>query len=157
MCGIEDSEWTVMSAVALATCIATPTATMLLAAAEREAVHDDVIKWEHFPRHWPFVREIHRSPVNYRHKGQWCGALVFSLICAWINGWVNNRGAGDLRCHHAHYDVTVMKVVLGHHWSNMEMTRQTFGQQHLLWFKIERPWKTNVYLQSFVLELKLTH
>ena len=32
----------------------------------------------------------------------------FSLICAWINGWVNNRGAGDLRRHRAHYDVTVM-------------------------------------------------
>ena len=26
--------------------------------------HDDVIKWEHFQRYWPFVRGIHRSPVN---------------------------------------------------------------------------------------------
>ena len=26
--------------------------------------HDDVIKWKHFPRYWPFVRRIHRSPVN---------------------------------------------------------------------------------------------
>ena len=26
--------------------------------------HDDVIKWKHFPRYWPFVRGIHRSPVN---------------------------------------------------------------------------------------------
>ena len=43
--------------------------------------HDDVIKWKHFPRYWPFVRRIHRSPVNSLHKGQWCGALVFSLIC----------------------------------------------------------------------------
>ena len=25
-------------------------------------IHDDVIKWEHFPRYWPFVRGIHRSP-----------------------------------------------------------------------------------------------
>ena len=32
--------------------------------------HDDVIKWKHFPRYWPFVRGIHRSPVNSRHKGQ---------------------------------------------------------------------------------------
>ena len=31
------------------------------------------------------------SPVNSPHKGQWRGALMFSLICAWINGWVNNR------------------------------------------------------------------
>ena len=42
--------------------------------------HDDVIKWKHFPRYWPFVREIHRSPVNFPHKGQWRGALMFTLI-----------------------------------------------------------------------------
>ena len=47
--------------------------------------HDDVIKWKHFPRYWPFVRGIHRSPVNSPHKGQWRGALMFSLICVWIN------------------------------------------------------------------------
>ena len=70
--------------------------------------HDDVIKWKHFPRNWPFVRGIHRSPVNSSHKGQWRGALMFPLICVWINGWVNNREAGDLRCQRAHYDVIVM-------------------------------------------------
>ena len=52
--------------------------------------HDDVIKWKHFPCYWTFVRGIHRSPVNFSHKGQWRGVLMFSLICAWINGWVNN-------------------------------------------------------------------
>ena len=70
--------------------------------------HDDVIKWKHFPRYSPFVWGIHRSPVNSPHKGQWRGALMFSLICTGINGWVNNGEAGDLRHHHAHYDVTVM-------------------------------------------------
>ena len=70
--------------------------------------HDDVIKWKHFPRYWPFVRGIHRSPVNSPHKGQWRGALMFSLICAWINGWVNNRKAGDLGRYRAHDDVTEM-------------------------------------------------
>ena len=69
--------------------------------------HDDVIKWKRFPRYWPFVRGIHRSPVNSPHKGQWRGTL-FSLICAWINNWVNNREPGDLRRHCAHYDVRVM-------------------------------------------------
>ena len=29
--------------------------------------HDDVIKWKHFPRYWPFVRGIPRSPVNSPH------------------------------------------------------------------------------------------
>ena len=42
------------------------------------------------------------------HKGQWRGALMFSLICVWINGWVNNRETGDLRRYRAHYDVIVM-------------------------------------------------
>ena len=72
--------------------------------------HDDVIKWKHFPRNWPFVRGIHRSPVNPPHKGQWRGALMFSLICVWINDWVNNREAGDLRRYRAHYDVSVMQI-----------------------------------------------
>ena len=75
--------------------------------------HDDVIKWKHFPCYWPCVRGIHRSPVNSPHKGQWRGALVFSLICAWINGRVNNSEAGDLRRHRAHYDVTVMVALQG--------------------------------------------
>ena len=48
----------------------------------RLTLHDDVIKWKPFPRYWPFVRGIHLSPVNSRHKGQWRGALMFSLICA---------------------------------------------------------------------------
>ena len=74
-------------------------------------LHDDVIKWKHFPRYWPFVRGIHRGPVNSPHKGQWRGALMFSLICVRINGWVNNREVGDLRRHHAHYDVIVMAKV----------------------------------------------
>ena len=48
-------------------------------------------------------------PVNSPHKGQWRGALMFSLICVWINGWVNNREAGDFRRHLGHYDVIVME------------------------------------------------
>ena len=73
-----------------------------------DCLHDDVIKWKHFPCYWPYVRGIHRSPVNSPHKGQWRGTLIFSLICIWINGWVNNREAGDLRRYRAHSDVSVM-------------------------------------------------
>ena len=65
-------------------------------------VHDDVIKWKHFPRYWPFVLGIHQ-------KGQWRRALMFSLICAWINSWVNKREPGDLSRHSSHYDVIVMQ------------------------------------------------
>ena len=68
------------------------------------ACHDDVIKWKHFPRYLP---GIHRSSVNSPYKGQWRGASMSSLICAGTNGWGNNRDAGGLRRHRAHYDVTL--------------------------------------------------
>ena len=68
---------------------------------------------KHFPRYWPFVRRIHRSPVNSPRKGQRRGALMFSLICAWINRWVNNREAGDLRRYRPHYNVIVMPPITG--------------------------------------------
>ena len=31
--------------------------------ADSKVVHDDVIKWKHFPRNWPFVQGIHRSQI----------------------------------------------------------------------------------------------
>ena len=74
--------------------------------------HNDVIKWKHFPRYWPFVRGIHRSSVNSQHNGQWRGALMSSFICPAINGWVNTREAGDLRRLRTHYDVTLILVCL---------------------------------------------
>ena len=70
------------------------------------ALYNDVIKWKHFSRYWPFVRGIHRSPADSPDKDQWRG--VVSLICAWINAWANNSDVGDLRRHRTHYDVTVM-------------------------------------------------
>ena len=88
--------------------------------------HDDVIKWKHFPRHWHFFRGIHRSPVNSPHQGQWHGTLIFSLICVWINEWVNNREADDLRRYCAHYDVIAMVL-----WN-----------RNCMW------WAKNMYLQS---------
>ena len=83
-------------------------ATEWISGDQRSIFHDDVIKWKHFSRYWPFVWGIHRSPVNSHHKGQRRGALIFFLIGAWTKGWVNNRDAGDLRYHRTHYDVTVM-------------------------------------------------
>ena len=60
---------------------------------------------------WRFVRGIYRSLVNSTHIGQWRGALMFSLFCAWTKFWVNNRDAGDLRRHRAHYDLTVVVLL----------------------------------------------
>ena len=70
--------------------------------------HDDVIKWKHFPRYRPFVKGIHRWLVDSLHKGQWRGALFFSMICDWTNGWTNNRDVGFGSCHRARYDFIVM-------------------------------------------------
>ena len=62
--------------------------------------YDDAITWNHFPRHWPFVRGIHRSSVvDYPHKGSVKRAVMFSLMYAWRNGWTNSGVTGDLRRH----------------------------------------------------------
>ena len=61
---------------------ATPSICKWKGTSANDPSYDDVIKWKQFPRYWPFVRGIHRSPVNSPHKGQWRGALMFSLICA---------------------------------------------------------------------------
>ena len=80
-----------------------------------DSSHDGVIKWKHFPRYRPFVRGIHRWPLNSPHKGQWRRASKISLTFVWANCWVNKRESGDLRRHRAHYDVTVFRNVYPYH------------------------------------------
>ena len=71
-------------------------------------------------------------PVNSPHKGQWRGgALMFSLICVWINIWVNNREAGDLRCHRAHYNVAVM-------WNQQVSCHNKAQQARSVWWLRKR-------------------
>ena len=74
------------------------------------STHDDVIKWKHFPRYWPFVQGIHRWPVNSRHKGPVTWSFGISFHLAWINGCVNNCEAGDSGRQRTHYDVIVMII-----------------------------------------------
>ena len=93
--------------------------------------HDDVLKWKHFPRYWPVVRGNNWSPVNSHHKGQWRGALMFSLICTWINGWVNNREVGALRRSRAHCDVNVM--------FNFNPSMGKWSHAHEVWDEITYP------------------
>ena len=58
--------------------------------------------------YWPFVRGIHRSwgphptPLT---KSQYCTALMFALLSAWINHWTNSQFTSDLRCHDPHVTV----------------------------------------------------
>ena len=67
-------------------------------------IHDDVIQWKHFTRgEFTGHRRIpHTKASNAR------GALMFSLIWTWMNRWINNCEAGDLRRYRAHYDVIAM-------------------------------------------------
>ena len=62
------------------------------------------VVWGHCSKLWL----LQLLPVNSPHKGRWPGALMFSLICAWINVWVNTPEVGDLRRHRAHYDIIIM-------------------------------------------------
>ena len=84
----------------------------------------------HFPLCWPFVRGIHRSPVNSPHKGQCRGAFIFSLICVWTNDWVNNREADNLKRYRTHYDVIVMigdLLAIWHQATKISWLRRLFG------------------------------
>ena len=86
-----------------------------------ELVIFNIISWwrhqmETFPALLAICAGNSPVPVTSPHKGQWRGTLTFSLICAWIKGWVNNREAGDLRRHSAHYDVILMLWILQWSW-----------------------------------------
>ena len=74
-----------------------------------------------------FRRGIHRPSMESPHKGHWCWALMFSWISIWTKARVNDRDACDLRCHNAHYDVTVMWMISwlwaqASHWTTSRLT-----------------------------------
>ena len=98
-----------------------------------------------------FVRGIH-SP----HKGLWRGAL-FSLICVWINGWVNNREAGDLRRYRAHYDVTVMlcPVLDELRHSIQVLLHWHLGNDIIVQMQAKKPWRTWVNVRNGITTLKI--
>ena len=69
--------------------------------AKNQQCHDDVIKWKHFSRYWPFMREIHRwIPFAKASDAElWC----FFFISVWSSGWGEH-----LRRYRANYDITAM-------------------------------------------------
>ena len=105
---------------------------------------------------------IQRSPVNSLHKGQWRGALMFSLIYAWTNGWVNNREAGYLRRHHAHYNVIgIWRPGNDQFWSKWaiyctvpseiwQMTLKYNRTPVLTYFKISASFRSHWWIQNWV-------
>ena len=69
---------------------------------------DDVSKWKHFPRYWPFAKGIHRSPVDSPYQGPWHGAFFFLYVPEQtVEQTIETPG--DLGHHRAHYDVTAMR------------------------------------------------
>ena len=69
------------------------------------------------------------GPLWGKSTSHWCGALMFSLICAWSYGWANNQDAGDVRRHCAHYDVTVIWPVLASY--------QSAGNNFVYWILLQ--------------------
>ena len=88
----------------------------------KQTVHDDVIKWKHFPRHWPSFGEFTGDRVTGHLGGEFTGEFpaerpVTRSFDVFIdlrlnNDWVNNREAGDLRRYRTHFDVIVMCILL---------------------------------------------
>ena len=57
--------------------------------------HDDVIKWKHFPRYWPFVRGIHRSPVTGEFHAQRPVTRSFDVFFDLrLNKWLSKQSWG---------------------------------------------------------------
>ena len=107
-------------------------------------------KWKQLPRYCPFMRGIHRPPVNSPYKGQWRGALMFSSICAWTTGRVNNRDAGDLRRHRAQYGHCNVELqefgcqtgIPGWVW-RAKSVRRSESVQHFWRYSVRKIWCTN--------------
>ena len=94
--------------------------------------------WEYFSRRCPFLR----SPVDSPHKNQWRDALTFSMTC--IYGQSNNRGAGDMRRHRAHYDVAVVLPISWVSLSDAYYLVGCFDMAHTLqWRYIEHDGVSN--------------
>ena len=65
--------------------------------------HDDIIKCTHLPRQWPFVRGIHRSPVDSPHKGHVTGTFDVPFLLIRTDGWTNTRLTGNSRRHDSQF------------------------------------------------------
>ena len=81
------------------------------------------------------------------HKGPCRGALMFSLICAWPNGWVNNREAGDLKCHRPHYNAIVMIWLWSCYSISKEICTRVLLCCALLWLYID--WFSHIHQAYF--------
>ena len=106
-----------------------------------------------FLRYWLFEGNPPVTGGFSPHKGQWCGALMFSLICAWTKRWGNNRHGGDLRCHCAHYDVIVMSPL----WFKPMVTFVNWNiWNKIQWNLIQNRKKLKKYIRNTMHEMLTT-
>ena len=101
-----------------------------------------------FLRYRPVVRGIHRSPVGPL-KGQWRGALMFSLVCAWTKSWANDRDA----------DATVMGMFCAwrsRHFSDFQLRSQNVLWTHHILSELSKRLISNLFLWHFKTLKRLT-
>ena len=91
-----------------------------------------VIKWIHCQCYGPFVRRIHRLPVDSPHEARCRESLIFCLIGTWTNGWANNQDAGDLRRHCVHYGVAVVEFWVKINNNKLQEKQQIANHVHNL-------------------------
>ena len=92
------------------------------------------------------------SPVHGEFHAQRTVTRSFSLICVWINGWVNNRGAGDLRCYLAHYDVTVMFIPQ----MSKTMIKVIYWSRNKMVYNLQTTFSIALSWSKIVINIKLT-
>ena len=117
--------------------------------------HDDVIKWKHFPRYWPFVRGIHRSPVNSPHNGQQRGVfgVFFKLRLnqlfskQWRRRWFETPSRSLRRhCNGSHHPLQLALTASGaRHFEHM-MT--SLHQQYCLYYGLNVGLVPSLYLNQ---------
>ena len=112
--------------------------------------HDGCSWWRHQMETFPALLSLcaGNAPVTGEFPAQRPVTRSFNvfLICLWINDWVNNREAGDLRHHCAHYEVTVMYIEV----------RRCLSLS-LLWFQLRIMWNMYLPWRHFILRGKLYH
>ena len=82
--------------------------------------HDDVMTWNRFPHYWPFLRGIHRSPVDSPHKGPAIRSFRVYLL-------LQQRSYRWFKKPYALFDVTVMLLYLFREaYLNYEKREQRF-------------------------------
>ena len=122
------------------------------------SLHEDIIKRKHFPHYWPFVRVIHWSPVNSPQKKPVTPSFDVFFICTWINCWVKNCEAGDMRRHCAHYDVILLwlcpsKLCLPLELSFLYLFKCFYIWQRIMKINHESVWDLNLIITNLYMDI----